>query len=49
MAEFLLGPSSREREALDLLKKIRTERMLYTRHPDYPMVKVKIGVLLRGT
>lgn len=50
MAEFLsflLGPSRREREALELLKKIRTERMLYTRHPEYSTVKVKIGILLR--
>ena len=45
---FLLGPSSREREALELLKKIRTERMLYTRHPEYSMVKIRIGTLLRS-
>jgi hypothetical protein len=52
MAEFLsflLGPSRREREALNLLAKIRNGRMLYTRHPEYPIVKMKIGSLLRQT
>jgi len=47
MLRFLFGPSRREREAIELLTKIRNERMLYTRHPEYPIVKIKIGSLLR--
>ena len=47
MLSFLLGPSRREREAVELRRKIRNDRMLYTRHPEYPIVKIKIGSLLR--